>query len=61
MPHTYQNSQSRGEIEKLPDRLKPHMFTPIAPLEITAFRTPEPVDFAQRETGQELRIALGAG
>lgn len=59
MPHTYQNGKSRSEIEKLPDRLKPHMFTPIAPLEITAFRTPEPADFAQKETGQELRLSEG--
>lgn len=35
------------------------IYTPLAPLEITAYRTKEPVPYAQRQTGEELHLQVG--
>ena len=35
------------------------IYTAVAPLEITAWRTAEPVPFAQRQSGEELHLAVG--
>jgi alpha-mannosidase len=35
------------------------VYTPVAPLQITAWRTPEPVSFAQRQSGEKLELKVG--
>lgn len=40
-------------------RLASEIYTPVAPLEITAWRTPEPVPFQGRQSGEKLCLQVG--
>jgi alpha-mannosidase len=46
-------------LETLVLKVQAAIYTPVAPLEITSWRTPEPVPFAARESGEKSSIALG--
>ena len=39
--------------------LRSRIYTPLAPLRMTAWRTPEPVPFARRQSGQRLTLKAG--
>ncbi len=46
-------------LEELVLKVQASIYTSVAPLEITSWRTPEPVPFAARESGEKSSIALG--
>ncbi|MEZ0215668.1 MAG: alpha-mannosidase, partial [Rariglobus sp.] len=46
-------------LEELVLKVQAAIYTPVAPLEITSWRTPEPVPFAAREGGEKSAIVLG--
>lgn len=50
---------TRWELDMGLSMIGKAIYTAIAPLEIAAWRTPEPVPFAQRKTGKELHLAVG--
>ena len=47
-----------GEAER---RIKAAVYTPLAPLAATAWVTPEPVPYASRRDGREMRLRPGDG
>lgn len=46
-------------MDALLSRIKSAIYTPVAPLEITCWRTPEPVPFAARESGVRSTVTRG--
>ncbi|MFA6288967.1 MAG: glycoside hydrolase family 38 C-terminal domain-containing protein [Opitutaceae bacterium] len=46
-------------LEQLILKVSAAIYTPVAPLEITSWRTDEPVSFALRETGEQSTVGLG--
>jgi alpha-mannosidase len=46
-------------LEELILKVQASIYTPVAPLEITSWLTPEPVPFAARESGEKSFIAVG--
>ena len=46
-------------LEALILKVQAAIYTPVAPLEITSWRTTEPVPFALRETGEKSTVGLG--
>jgi hypothetical protein len=41
------------------DTATTEIYTPLVPLEITAWRTAEPVSFSERFSGEELHLSIG--
>ena len=50
---------SLTSLEQLILKVSAAIYTPVAPLEITSWRTDEPVTFALRETGEQSTVGLG--
>lgn len=50
---------TRSQLEAALGRLGRAVYSSVAPLEIRAWRTPEPVPFTQRQTGEALVLQLG--
>jgi hypothetical protein len=48
-----------GQLRRAHERLAEASYTPVAELTVRAWRTPEPVPYAQRETGQVLDLKPG--
>jgi len=59
MPAVTPPEVSLTPLETLLLRVQAAIYTPVAPLEITAWLTTEPVPFADRETGAPASVALG--
>jgi alpha-mannosidase len=50
---------TRRKLDLVPPLLREHVYTRVGELRITAWRTPEPVAFGRRRTGQELHLRVG--
>lgn len=50
---------TRAELDRCLSFIEKSIYTVVAGLEITAWRTPEPVAFLQRQQGEELHLAVG--
>ena len=58
MPRFTQYTQS--QLDQALQRLAAAIYTKLAPLEIRAWCTPEPVPYAERRTGEEKVLEVGA-
>lgn len=57
MPYQYlKNKQQLGEAL---NHIREAVYTPLADLETTAWITPEPVPYAERETGEKKQLSIG--
>lgn len=59
MTHTLAEGTELSDFESLLLRVQDAIHTRVAPLSITAWKTPEPVPFAQRESGERLAVRVG--
>ena len=50
---------AKGSLRSLLDRIQAAAYTPLAPLDVEAWVTPEPVPYAGRETGMHVRLKPG--
>jgi alpha-mannosidase len=50
---------TRRQLDRALDMIADAIYVPVAPLEITAWRTREPVPYSQRQSGEEIHPALG--
>ena len=57
MPHFW--DQKKQELEALTDRIREAAYTPVADLQVTAWVTPEPVAYAERESGRRMDLEPG--
>ncbi|MCU0645355.1 MAG: alpha-mannosidase, partial [bacterium] len=55
----YYNKHTKTQLSQLLPRIGNTIYEPIADLAITAWRTKEPVPFAQRTSGDELNLKIG--
>ena len=55
----YFNLHKRMELDALVERIKDAVYTPLAPLAVTAYVTPEPVPYAERMSGLPLTLSPG--
>lgn len=59
MTQTLAVGANLGDLDSLLLRVQDAIHTRVAPVSITAWRTPEPVPFAQRESGERLEVCMG--
>ena len=55
----YRPAVARGSLAEVERRIKAAVYTPLAALAATAWVTPEPVPYARRRDGRELRLRPG--
>ena len=55
----YRPAVARGSLAEVEHRIKAAVYTPLAALAASAWVTPEPVPFARRRDGRELRLLPG--
>ncbi|MGC2412480.1 MAG: hypothetical protein WA459_07280, partial [Stellaceae bacterium] len=55
----YRPATGRASFDEVEHRIKSSVYTPLAALATTAWVTPEPVPFANRRDGRELRLSPG--
>jgi alpha-mannosidase len=57
MPYLFQYTKS--QLDRLLGRLQAASYTSVAPLSVEAWRTPEPVPYAERTSGERLELSPG--
>jgi alpha-mannosidase len=55
----YYNKHTKTQLSQLLGRIEKAIYEPIADLEITAWRTKEPVTFSERKSGEQLHLKGG--
>lgn len=55
----YYNKHTKTQLSQLLERIEKAIYEPIAELEITAWRTKEPVPFSERKSGEGLHLKVG--
>src|SRR5438552_4065106 len=55
----YFTLHKKMELDALVDRIKEAVYTPIAQLNVTAYVTPEPVPYSERQAGSRLTLTKG--
>ena len=55
----YYDHLTRRYLKEVKERIKDMIYKPIAPLEVTAWVTPEPVSFEERMTGEKRSLKVG--
>ncbi|UCE06228.1 MAG: alpha-mannosidase [bacterium] len=55
----YYNKHTKTQLSQLLERIATSIYEPIADLEITAWRTKEPVPFLRRKSGEKLTLKIG--
>ncbi len=55
----YQNRYTKTQLKKLLARIEEEIYHPVADLEITAWKTKEPVIYDKRTSGEQLKLKVG--
>src|SRR5437867_12931898 len=55
----YRPAAIHGSLAEVERRIKAAVYTPLAPLAVAAWVTPEPVSYASRHDGRELQLKPG--
>ena len=55
----YYNHLTKRYLKEVKDKIKDLVYKPIAPLEVTAWVTPEPVSFEERMSGEKRNLKIG--